>query len=127
MKAFTLRATCLAMIAWLNVASAFAMPTSDRDSRDTTATATPFSISDVEGKKLVLAEKPTHQLTVICFLGTECPLAKLYAGRLQTIANDFSNRDVRFLAINSNRQDSAEELKQFIVDQQIKFPCGKRL
>ena len=33
--------------------------------------------------------------------------------------------DVRFIGLNSNRQDSLAELKQFVADQQIEFPCGK--
>ena len=125
---FALRAICLATIAWFNLACSFTLLASDRvptSDRESTAVATPFSVTDIQGRKLELAKEPAHQLTVICFLGTECPLAKLYAGRLQKIANGFDGSNVRFIGLNSNRQDSAEELKQFALDQQIEFPCGK--
>ena len=34
-------------------------------------------ISIDEKSKVTIAEDPQHKLTVLCFLGTECPLAKL--------------------------------------------------
>ena len=84
-----------------------------------------FSIKSIQNRPLSLEDRPHDELTVICFLGTECPLAKLYAGRLQRIANDFDNRNVRFVGLNSNRQDSLAELKQFAADQKIQFAFGK--
>ena len=120
---FTRRATCLAIIALVLSGSTSTLQGDDHDSLP--PQATPFSIMDINGRKLALTETPSHQLTVICFLGTECPLAKLYAGRLQKIADEFGDRDVRFIGLNSNRQDSADELKRFVADQKMQFPCGK--
>ena len=45
--------------------------------------AAAFELQDLQGQPLNLEVEP-GRLTVVCFLGTECPLAKLYAGRLQT-------------------------------------------
>ena len=46
--------------------------------------AAAFELQDLQGQTQIL-EQESEGLTVICFLGTECPLAKLYAGRLQTL------------------------------------------
>ena len=46
-----------------------------------------FRLPDSLGKEHALADLADHELVVVAFLGTECPLAKLYAGdcrRLRT-------------------------------------------
>ena len=62
---------------------------------------------------------------VICFVGNECPLARLYAGRLSEMAAKFGPRGIRFFGINSNQQDSMEELKAFGTNLNVKFPLLK--
>src|SRR5262245_41058719 len=42
--------------------------------------------------------------TVVAFLGTECPLTRLYGQRLSELARQFTVKDVRFIGINSNPQ-----------------------
>ena len=86
--------------------------------------AAAFELQDLQGRPMALEAKAKH-LTVVCFLGTECPLAKLYAGRLQILSETFKDQNVRFVGINSNRQDSADELAQFAKSQGITFPVGK--
>ena len=65
-----------------------------------------FSLPDHLGKKQSLADLADKQVVVVAFLGTQCPLAKLYATRLQSIANDFADRGVAVVAVMSNAQDS---------------------
>ncbi|MEO2045960.1 MAG: redoxin domain-containing protein [Pirellulales bacterium] len=64
-------------------------------------------------------------LRVICFLGTECPLAQLYGPRLVKMANDFQNRGVAFLGVNSNLQDSMDEITAYTARYQFPFPMVK--
>ena len=52
-------------------------------------------------------------LTVVVFLGWECPLVRQYVPRLKELRSEFANRGVRWLAINSNQQDSLAELQHF--------------
>lgn len=88
-----------------------------------------FELPDANNQSVVVAPSAgiagnsEGQLTVICFLGTECPLAKLYAPRLSKMAEEFP--EVRFFGINSNRQDSLEELGQYVADHAIPFPVLK--
>ena len=66
-----------------------------------------------------------HQLTVVCFLGTECPLAKLYVTRLVQLERNYGADNVRFLGIFPNVQDSSDDVLKFASAYDIKFPIGK--
>jgi len=77
------------------------------------------------GQPVSLSDDPSVKLHVICFLGTECPLARVYGPRLQRMADQFSGQGVRFIGINSNVQDSLEEIDQYRREHGIKFPIGK--
>ncbi len=84
-----------------------------------------FELPSINGKTISLRQHDEYQLTVICFLGVECPLAKLYAPRLAGLAEDFSSRQVRFIGVSSNQQDSRQEFAEFVAQQKISFLCGK--
>lgn len=62
---------------------------------------------------------------VICFLGTECPLAKLYGPRLDTLAGELADRGVAFIGVNSNPQDSPDEIATYAEQHAISFPILK--
>jgi hypothetical protein len=49
----------------------------------------------------------------------------LYAPRLAELATDFASQGVRFIGVDSNRQDSAEELREFAKEFQLGFPVAK--
>lgn len=64
-------------------------------------------------------------LRVVCFLGTECPLARLYAPRLRRLEEEFAPQGARFLSINSNRQDSLADIRLYRQELALSFPCIK--
>ena len=83
-----------------------------------------IELVDIDGEtKISIAATPKQKLTVLCFLGTECPLAKLYAKRLQIFSERF--KEVRFVGINSNVQDSLDEIKVYAQQTGIKFQIAK--
>ena len=82
-----------------------------------------FNLPDLDGNPVKLARQDQEQFTVVCFLGTECPLAKLYASRINRFADDLHN--VQFIGVCSNQQDSLEDLRGFREKHQIKFPLLK--
>ncbi len=71
------------------------------------------------------ADEYEGHVHVVAFLGTECPLAKLYAGRLQQLQKDFDDRGVKFVAIDSNEQDSLNDMMAFANRQQLTIPFLK--
>ena len=86
-----------------------------------------MNLSDVHGNSVRLGQYAGEKLTVVAFLGTECPLARLYAPRLKTIAAEFADRGVNFVGVNSNCQDSLLEITAYIRRQQVDFPVLKDL
>src|SRR5262245_46281315 len=71
-----------------------------------------FSLPDVHGKPHALRDYQ-GKVVVLVFLGTECPLARKYAPRLHDLAGEFAAKDVAFLGIDANLQDSLTEMGAF--------------
>lgn len=86
-----------------------------------------FRLSDFRGKEYTLSDFSDHKLVVGVFLGTECPLAKLYAQRLQQLSERFSSQGVAFVGFNSNQQDSLTEIAAFARRHAVEFPMLKDL
>ncbi len=86
---------------------------------------TQFELLDPRGPKWTQDNFADSDLLVVAFLGTECPLAKLYASRLSELEESFRDRKVRVIGVNSNSQDSLEEIAQFKHDLNLKFDLLK--
>jgi peroxiredoxin len=65
------------------------------------------------------------KVLVVVFLGVDCPLAQLYAGRLAELADIYQPRGARFLAIDSNAHDTEAEFARFARDHALGFPLLK--
>lgn len=100
---------------------------SNRLEADSTAVAAghAFKLPGVTGGTVEVTIEDAPTLTVVCFLGTECPLARLYAPRIQQLADEFQSRGVRFVGINSNRQDSVEEIQAYAAEHGLKIALVK--
>lgn len=79
---------------------------------------------DAHGKIVELKPDGTA-LTVVCFLGTECPLARLYAPRLNQLAGDFKSIEVKFVGVDSNVQDSQADVTEYAREFNLMFPVYK--
>ncbi len=86
-----------------------------------------FAAKDSLGKEWSSTDFASSKVMVVAVLGTECPLAQLYAPRLQTLANDYTSQGVAFVGIAPNRQDSITELQSYVRRQGLKFPLLKDL
>ena len=86
-----------------------------------------FTLRDFRGKVHSLADYQDRQVVVVYFMGTECPLAKIYGPRVQEIASEFAAADVMVLAVNANVQDSLAELESFARLHGLEYPILKDL
>ena len=84
-----------------------------------------FRLADSAGKEHALADLRDARFVVVAFVGTECPLAKLYAARLNGLAAKYAERGVRFIAIDSNVQDTAQEIAAYALEHELSFPVLK--
>ncbi|MCS7471193.1 redoxin domain-containing protein [Stieleria sp. ICT_E10.1] len=84
-----------------------------------------FTLDNCYGKSVSLSHFDDRQAIAIVFLGTECPLAKLYGPRLTDIQQRYADRGVQVVGINSNTQDSLTELAAYVHRHAIGFPMLK--
>lgn len=80
---------------------------------------------DYRGRRWMLEDFGDKSLVVVAFLGTECPLAKLYSTRLNQLAERYASRGVSIVGVMSNVQDSLVEIQSFATRQEIDFPILK--
>lgn len=86
-----------------------------------------FEITDPRGNSITQDAVKDASLVVVAFLGTECPLAKLYASTLSELQQQYQAQGVKLIAVMSNRQDSLEEIAAFTRRTKLSFPIGKDL
>ncbi len=79
-----------------------------------------LQLRDSYGNVQTLGKLAEKEFTVVAFLGTECPLAKLYGPRLRQLSDRF--KDVAFIGVNSNIQDTLREVSAYTDRCRIKFP-----
>lgn len=61
------------------------------------------------------------RLTAVCFLGTECPMARAYARQLTEMQSELGGRGVRIVGVMSNSQDTAEDITNFVQELDVGF------
>ena len=87
--------------------------------------AAEFRLKGADGKDVGLADLKDNKLVVVLFLGTECPLARLYAPRLSELATQYAEQGVAVVGIDSNLQDTAEEIAEYAKEHKLTFPVLK--
>lgn len=104
------RCACLALILFTSALS----PVEGREKSSAIGRAiAPFELNDIQGQPHKLEDWKASPVVVVVFLGTECPLAKQYAPRLQELADKYASKDVSLVVVSSNQQDSITELAHF--------------
>ncbi len=81
-----------------------------------------IELRDCYGKVHHLSELKESKVVVVAFLGTECPLAKLYGPKLQALSERFATQNVAFIGVCSNVQDSLTEVVAYTNKANIAFP-----
>ena len=84
-----------------------------------------FSLPDITASRFGSTTCRDSRPLVVAFLGTECPLAKQYAPRLAELAKEYEAKGVKFVAIDSNLQDSLAEIAAFAKMHELDFPVLK--
>ncbi len=69
--------------------------------------------------------KPDSKLRVYAFLGCDCPVAKLYARRLDELRERFGSQGIEWVGVMSNPQDSLEDIRAFAKEIDVAFPFVK--
>ena len=69
-----------------------------------------FALTDYQGKEWKLDEFQSKKAVVFAFIGTQCPLAKLYSAKLVELERQYRDQGIAFIAVDSNVQDSLAEM-----------------
>jgi peroxiredoxin len=84
-----------------------------------------FRLQDFRGGWHDLDEARQSKAVVLAFVGTECPMASLYAPRLAELAGEYGKKGVAFFAVDANEQDAPSALARFAEKQGLSFPLVK--
>src|SRR5689334_11621387 len=85
----------------------------------------PFTLPDTAGKPVSPLAAKDRKAFVIVFIGTECPINNAYMPRLIALHREFAEQGVAFVAINSNRQDTAGRVAEHAKKHELPFPVLK--
>lgn len=84
-----------------------------------------FTLNDYNGKKVSLSDYKGSKAIVLMFIATQCPVSNAYNERYNGLHNDYNGKNVAFVGINSNKQESVDEIKDHASDNGFKFPILK--
>ncbi len=57
-----------------------------------------------------LSDFKNSKAIVIIFISTQCPVSNDYNSRMEKLYQDYKNRGVAFIGINSNKEETVEEI-----------------
>ena len=86
-----------------------------------------FSLLNVDGKMVSLADYPDAKGFIIVFTCNHCPFARLYSERLNKLSEKYKSQGVPLLAISSTdtlmyAEDGFEEMKKKANEEHFNFP-----
>jgi peroxiredoxin len=84
-----------------------------------------FHIADTTGQSRSLDEFKHKKALVIVFIGTQCPIANSYTPTLIELHEHYAKIGIQLLAINSNKQDSLEDVRVHARERKLPFPVLK--
>src|SRR5512146_928144 len=85
-----------------------------------------FTLKGIDGKEYNLSNAlKTSNYVVVIFISTECPFVQPYTERINTLANDYSKKNVTFFGINANSTESFDAVKGHANDKGYPFAVLK--
>lgn len=84
-----------------------------------------FTAFDYNGKKFSLSDFKDSKAIVVMFISTQCPVSNAYNERMTKIYEDYKEKGVAFVGINSNKQEMIEEIKAHSKKNNFGFPVLK--
>ena len=80
-----------------------------------------FKLKDYNGQEHNLSDFKNSKAIVVIFVATQCPVSNAYNERMAALFNDYKNKGVEFVGINSNKQESVEEIKDHAKQHKLDF------
>jgi peroxiredoxin len=80
-----------------------------------------FKLKDYNGKEFQLSDFKSSKATVIMFVATQCPVSNAYNSRMAQLYADYKDKGVTFFGVNSNKQESVDEIKEHSKTNKLDF------
>ena len=80
-----------------------------------------FTLKDYTGKTHSLTDYTDSEAIVIMFIATQCPVSNDYNSRMVKLYEDYKDKNVAFLGINSNKQESVDEIAEHAKENSFDF------
>jgi alkyl hydroperoxide reductase subunit AhpC len=87
------------------------------------STLSDFSLN--KGAETVVVSPEKSSATVLVFVSAVCPVSDKYVDRLNALYRDFAARGVRLLMVNSNHNESWEDVARYTVENGLAYPMYK--
>ncbi len=84
-----------------------------------------FTLKDFTGKEHSLYDYLKHKGIVVMFIATQCPISNAYNERIVKLYKDYTPKGIAVLGINSNKQESIEEIAAHSKKHGFEFPVLK--
>lgn len=69
--------------------------------------------------------KTANGVTAIVFTSVQCPVSNAYNQRMDALYRDYAARGVHFVFVNSNRGESAADIRQHLSENKLSYPVYK--
>ncbi len=84
-----------------------------------------FTLKDYKGVEHSLSDYKDAKAIVIMFIATQCPVSNGYNTRMEKLYEDYKNKGVVFLGINSNKQEDVKEIASHAKEHNLNFTILK--
>lgn len=84
-----------------------------------------FTLKDYLGNEHSLSDYSDSEATVAIFISTRCPVSNAYNSRMEKLFEDYKDKNVSFIGINSNKSEDVEEIKEHAKEKDLTFTILK--
>ncbi len=85
-----------------------------------------WSLKDTENESQSLKKlRKEKKAVVLIFLATQCPVVDDYIERINTLVENYKEKNVRFVGIHSNKHETVEKIKKYREKHNFEFPILK--
>ncbi len=84
-----------------------------------------FSLKDYNGKLRSLSDFKNSKAIVLIFVSTQCPVSNAYNERMAKLYSQYKDKNVKIIGINSNKAETAEEIKKHADEKNLQFAILK--
>ncbi len=84
-----------------------------------------FKLPDTNGKEHSLSTLKGKNGTVLIFISTNCPVSNAYNERMEKLYQDYRERGVNLIGINSNSTESVDDIKNHAATNRLTFTILK--